>query len=106
MSFPNPGNVLRPGQFGRVHAVMSVKKNALLIPQRAVTELQGGDQVAVVGNDNKVSVKTVKVGETVGSMWVIDEGLKAGDRVVTEGTQNIKRRGISSTPQPSINRRK
>jgi membrane fusion protein (multidrug efflux system) len=70
--------------------VMSVKKNAILIPQRAVTELQGGDQVAVVGNDNKVSIKTVKVGETVGSMWVIDEGLKANDRVVTEGTQNIK----------------
>jgi membrane fusion protein (multidrug efflux system) len=90
VSFPNPGNILRPGQFGRVRAVMSVKKNALLIPQRAVTELQGGDQIAVVGADDKVTIKTVKVGETVGSMWVIEEGLQADDRVVVEGVQNVK----------------
>jgi membrane fusion protein (multidrug efflux system) len=90
VAFPNPDNILRPGQFGRVRAVMSVKKNALLVPQRAVTELQGGDQVAVVGSDNKVTIKTVKVGETVGSLWVIDEGLQPDDRVVVEGIQNIK----------------
>jgi RND family efflux transporter MFP subunit len=90
VSFPNPGNILRPGQFGRVRAVMSVKKNALLVPQRAVTELQGSDQVAVVGDDNKVSIKPVKVSETVGSLWVIDEGLQVNDRVVVEGTQNVK----------------
>jgi len=90
VSFPNPGNVLRPGQFGRVHAVMSVQKNALLIPQRAVTELQGGDEVAVVGADNKVTIKTVKVGQTVGRMWVVDDGLEANDRVVAEGAQNVK----------------
>jgi membrane fusion protein (multidrug efflux system) len=89
VSFPNPGNVLRPGQFGRVRAAMSIKKNALLVPQRAVMEIQGSDQVAVVGDDNKVSIKSVKVGETIGSRWVIDEGLQPGERVV-EGIQNIK----------------
>ncbi len=90
VSFPNPGNVLRPGQFGRVRAVMSVKKNALLVPQRAVMEIQGSDQVAVVGSDNKVSTKSVKVGETVGPMWVIEEGLQPDERVVVEGLQNVK----------------
>ena len=90
VSFPNPGNVLRPGQFGRVRAVMSVKKNALLVPQRAVMEIQGNYQVAVVGSDNKVSINSVKVGETVGSMWVIDEGLQPDERVVVEGLQNVK----------------
>jgi len=89
-SFPNPGNVLRPGQFGRVRAVMEIKKDALLIPQRAVTELQGGDQVAVVGADNKISIKTVTAAETVGRLWVIDQGLNPTDRVVVEGTQNVK----------------
>jgi membrane fusion protein (multidrug efflux system) len=90
VSFPNSGNVLRPGQFGRVRAVMSVKKNALLVPQRAITELQGSYQVAVVEPDNKVTIKAVKVAETVGSLCVIDEGLSASDRVVVEGLQSIK----------------
>jgi len=90
VSFPNPGNILRPGQFGRVRAVMRTKKGALLVPQRAVTELQGSDQVAVVGNDNKVEIRPVKVGETEGRLWVIDDGLKAGEKVVTEGTQNVR----------------
>jgi membrane fusion protein (multidrug efflux system) len=90
VSFPNPDNVLRPGQFGRVRAVMDVRKNALLIPQRAVTELQGNDQVAVVGSDNKVIIKAVKVGETVGRLWVVEQGLEPGDRVVIEGLQNVK----------------
>lgn len=90
VSFPNPGNVLRPGQFGRVRAVMAVKKNALLVPQRAVIELQGNDQIAVVGNDNKVTIKPVKVSTTVGSMWVVDEGLEPSDHVVVEGLQSVK----------------
>jgi len=88
--FPNPGNVLRPGQFGRVRAVTATKPAALLVPQRAVSELQGSYQVAVVGADNKIEMRTVKVGERSGSEWVIEEGLKAGETVVVEGTQKIK----------------
>jgi len=90
VSFPNPGNILRPGQFGRVRAILNVKKNALLVPQRAVIELQGNDQIAVVGSDNKVSIKSVKVGQTVGSLWVIEEGLEPDEHVVVEGLQSIK----------------
>ena len=88
--FPNPGDTLRPGQYGRVHAVTSVHKDALLVPQRAVTELQGSYRVAVVGADNKVSIRPVKVGERVGSLWVIEDGLQPGERVVAEGTQKVK----------------
>jgi len=88
--FPNPGNILRPGQFARVRAITKTIKGALLIPQRAVTELQGSFQVAVVGNDNKVSIRQVKVGDRSGSMWIIEEGLKPGERVVAEGTQKVK----------------
>jgi membrane fusion protein (multidrug efflux system) len=88
--FPNPGNVLRPGQFGRVRAVTATKPAALLIPQRAVSELQGSYQVAVVGGDNKIEMRTVKVGERSGSEWVIEDGLKTGETVVVEGTQKIK----------------
>jgi RND family efflux transporter MFP subunit len=88
-SFPNPGNVLRPGQFGRVRAVTAYRKNALLVPQRAVTELQGQHQVAVVGSDNKVSIHNVTVADRVGSMWVISDGLEPGDRVITEGVQKV-----------------
>ncbi len=90
VSFPNPGNVLRPGQFGRVRAVMSIKKNALLVPQRAVMEIQGNYQVAVVGNDHKVTIRPVKVGDTVDTMWIIEEGLQPDERVVVEGIQNVK----------------
>ncbi len=88
--FPNPGNVLRPGQFGRVRAVTATKPAALLIPQRAVSELQGSYQVAVVGADNKIEMRTVKVGERSGTQWIIEDGLKAGETVVVEGTQKIK----------------
>jgi len=88
--FPNPGNVLRPGQYGRVRAVTATKPAALLVPQRAVSELQGSYQVAVVVTDNKVEMRTVKVGERSGSEWVIEDGLKAGETVVVEGTQKIK----------------
>jgi membrane fusion protein (multidrug efflux system) len=88
--FLNPGNVLRPGQYGRVRAVTSMKEGALLVPQRAVTELQGSYQVAVVGVDNTVSLRPVKVGERVDTMWIIEDGLRPGERVVAEGTQKVK----------------
>ena len=97
--FPNPGNVLRPGQYGRVRAVTATRSDALLVPQRAVSELQGSYQVAVVGGDNKIEMRTVKVGERSGSQWVIEEGLKAGETVVVEGTQKIKP-GAVVQPKP------
>ena len=96
---PNPGNVLRPGQFARVRARTMTKKGALLVPQRAVTELQGSYQVAVVGPDNKVDIRPVKVAERVDNLWVIDEGLKPGERVVAEGIQKIKQ-GMEVNPKP------
>ena len=97
--FPNPGNLLRPGQFGKIRAEMSIEKNALLIPQRAVTEMQGQYLVAVVGSDNKVAIKRVKAGHTVGSDWIIDEGLKRGEQVVAEGVQKVKE-GMTVNPKP------
>jgi membrane fusion protein (multidrug efflux system) len=84
-AFPNPGNILRPGEFGRISAVKESIHSALVIPQRAVSNFQGQYQVAVVGAGNKVSVRNVTVGPRVGSLWVISSGLAAGDRVVTEG---------------------
>ena len=98
-AFPNPGNVLRPGQYGRVRVETSTKKDALLLPQSAVVYLQGSYQVAVVGGDHKVSMRAVKPGATVGTMWVIDEGLKRGEQVVVEGLQQI-REGTLVTPKP------
>jgi RND family efflux transporter MFP subunit len=98
-AFPNPGNVLRPGQYGRVRAETRTLKGALLVPQRAVTELQGAQQVAVVGADNKVSIRTVQAGARVGSDWVITSGLKAGERVIAEGTQSVAD-GASVSPVP------
>ena len=97
--FPNPGNILRPGQFARVRAITTTKKDALLVPQRAVTELQGSYQVAVVGTDNKVSIRPVKVGERVGTQWIFDEGLKPGERVVAEGIQRVSA-GMTVNPKP------
>ena len=88
--FANPNNGLRPGQFGRVRAVTQVEEGALMVPQRAVSELQGTYQVAIVGPDNTVSFRAVKVGEQSGSMWVIKEGLSAGETVVTEGTTKVR----------------
>lgn len=88
--FSNPGNVLRPGQYGRVRAVTRVQSNALLIPQAAVTEQQGSYLVDVIGTDNRVEVRQVQVGEKTGTMWVIRSGLKAGERVVTQGQQQLK----------------
>jgi RND family efflux transporter MFP subunit len=88
--FPNPGNILRPGQYGKVRAVTRMHSNALLIPQAAVTEQQGSYLVAVVGQDGRVAMRSVQVGERTGTMWVIQEGLKPGDRVVVEGQQNLR----------------
>ncbi|MBS1856141.1 MAG: efflux RND transporter periplasmic adaptor subunit [Acidobacteria bacterium] len=88
--FPNPGNVLRPGQYGRVRAVMGVRKDAPVIPQRAVNELQGSYQVAVVDDGNKVTIRTVRMGERADGMWVVDEGLRPGERVIVEGLQKVR----------------
>ncbi len=99
--FPNPGNLLRPGQYGRVRATMSVDKGALLVPQRAVTEIQGKYLVAVVGADNKVDIRPVTVGERVGTEWIISKGLQPGEQVIAEGTQKV-RPGATVTPQPFV----
>jgi RND family efflux transporter MFP subunit len=96
--FPNPGNRLRPGQYGRVRAATGTTAGALLIPQRAVTELQGAYQVAVVDDKNTVSIEQVKIGEQSGTMWVISGGLKPGQRVIAEGVQNA-RPGMQVTPK-------
>jgi membrane fusion protein, multidrug efflux system len=88
--FPNPKNVVRPGQFSRVIAETAMKKGALLVPQRAVTEIQGGYQVAVVSPDNKVRIRPVKVAERVEDFWIIAQGVKPGERVIAEGLQKVK----------------
>jgi membrane fusion protein (multidrug efflux system) len=88
--FPNPGNILRPGQFARVRVVTKTQKGALLVPQRAVAELQGSYQVALVGAGNKAEIRPVEVGERVGQMWLIEKGMKPGDRVVVEGIQKVR----------------
>jgi RND family efflux transporter MFP subunit len=98
-AFPNPGNILRPGQYGRVRVETKMKKGALLLPQSAVAQTQGSYQVAVVGSDHKVSMRTVKPGATVGTMWVIDEGLKPGEQVAVQGLQQLKQ-GTLVTPKP------
>ncbi|MGA6959744.1 MAG: efflux RND transporter periplasmic adaptor subunit [Candidatus Acidiferrales bacterium] len=87
--FPNRGNILRPGQFGRIRAITDNRKNALLIPQRAVTELQGSYQVAVVGPGDKVEIRKITVGDRIGELWIITGGLKPGERVITEGIQKV-----------------
>ena len=97
--FPNPGNILRPGQFARVRAVTKTRRGALLVPQRAMTELQGAYQVAVVSKDNKVEIRPVKVGERVGTEWIIEQGLKPRERVVAEGIQRV-RAGMTVNPKP------
>jgi len=88
--FPNPGNVLRPGQYAKVRAVVEVKKNALMIPQRAVQDVQGVNQVAVVKADETVDVRTVKVDARIGSLWIIAAGLKPGERVIVEGADRVR----------------
>jgi RND family efflux transporter MFP subunit len=99
--FPNPGNVLRPGQYGKVRAVVRIEKGALLVPQPAVTELQGSYQAVVVGPDGKIAIRPVKVGDRIGTMWIIQEGLKPGERVVAEGQQAL-RPGMIVQPKPFV----
>jgi membrane fusion protein (multidrug efflux system) len=97
--FPNKDNLLRPGQYGRVRTSLKTKDGALLVPQRAVTEMQGTYQVAVVGADNKVSIRNVKTSDRVAAQWIVDEGLKPGERVVAEGVQKV-RAGMIVNPKP------
>jgi membrane fusion protein, multidrug efflux system len=88
--FPNPGSVLRPGGYAKVRAVISTQHDALLVPQRAVSELQGSYQVAVVDSNNKVSIRSVTVGDRVGTRWIIADGLNRGEQVVAEGVQKVR----------------
>jgi RND family efflux transporter MFP subunit len=97
--FANPGNILRPGGYGKVRAAIRIQQDALLVPQRAVSELQGGYQVAVVDDANKVSIRAVTVGDRVGNEWIISDGLKRGERVVAEGIQKV-RPGMLVNPKP------
>jgi membrane fusion protein (multidrug efflux system) len=97
VAFPNPGGVVRPGQYARVRVAIDEKKGALLVPQRAVSELQGIYNVAVVKPDDTVDLRMVKPAERIGNLWVIDQGLQAGDRIVVEGVQKV-RAGLKVTP--------
>jgi membrane fusion protein (multidrug efflux system) len=96
--FPNPGNLLRPGQYGKVRVAVDTKKGALLVPQRAVNELQGSYQVAVVGADNTATIKVVTLGPRDGDLWVVEKGLSPGDRIVVEGIQRV-RSGMKVAPK-------
>lgn len=97
--FPNPGNNLRPGQYGRVRFSTRTTEGALLVPQRAVSELQGSYQIAVVDRDNKVNIRLVTVADKVGNQWIVSSGIKPGERVVAEGVQKV-RQGILVNPKP------
>jgi RND family efflux transporter MFP subunit len=97
--FANPGNTLRPGQYGKIRTALRVQPGALLVPQRAVNELQGIYQIAVVDAQNKVNIRTVKVGDRIGSDWLINEGIQPGERVVAEGIQKV-RPGMQVNPKP------
>src|ERR1700722_12041050 len=99
--FPNPGNVLRSGQYGKVRAVVRTQKGALLVPQAAVADLQGSYQVDVVGEDEKIAVRAVRVGDRIGTMWIIQDGLKPGERVVAQGQQSL-RPGTTVEPKPFV----
>ena len=99
--FPNPENILRPGQYAKIRVAAETRKGAMLVPQQAVQQLQGSHQVAVVGGDNKVDIRSVKVGEQVGNMWIITQGLKPGERIVVAGVQKVKT-GMVVNPKPSV----
>lgn len=98
--FPNPKNMLRPGLYAKVRTITDTKKGALLVPQRAVQELQGTYRVAVVDADNKVALRTVKVGERIGNLWIIEEGVNPDERVIIEGVQKVKD-GAPVIPKPA-----
>jgi len=97
--FPNPGNTLRPGQYGRVRTATQVQSGALLIPQQAVFDLQGTHQVAVVDNKNRVTIRAAALGDTVGNQWIVRQGVKPGERVIVEGLQKV-RTGMVVDPKP------
>jgi RND family efflux transporter MFP subunit len=97
--FPNPDNMLRPGQYAKIRVAAEMRERALLVPQRAVQQLQGSYQVAVVGEDNTVDIRPVKVGEQVKGLWIIEDGLKPGERVVVEGVQRL-RAGMTVNAKP------
>jgi len=88
--FPNPGNLIRPGQYAKVRSVVRVRRGAILVPQRAVNEMQGAYQVGVVGADDTAEIRAVKAAERVGSSWIIEQGLKPGERVIVEGFSRVK----------------
>jgi len=98
--FPNPGNSLRPGQYGRVRTATQVQPGALLVPQQAVFDLQGTHQVAVVDDTNKVAIRAVTLGDTVGHQWIVRDGVKPGERVIVEGLQKV-RTGMIVDPKPA-----
>jgi membrane fusion protein (multidrug efflux system) len=118
VTFPNPGNILRPGQFGKVRFVADQKKGAMVVPQEAVNELQGNFQVAVVDQNSKVSIRPVKMGERIDALWEVTEGLKPGDKVVVQGLQKAREGSTvtvkewtpppaqSPTPKPSTSPQK
>ena len=97
--FPNPENTLRPGQYGRVRSISRTLSGAILVPQRAVTELQGSYQIAIVDGEGKVNIRPVKVGERTGTDWIINEGVKPGEQVVAEGVQKV-RQGMQVNAKP------
>jgi membrane fusion protein (multidrug efflux system) len=97
--FPNPGNVLRPGQYARVRAQTEIRKGVMRVPQRAVSELQGSFQVYVLDKDNKVVIRPVRVGEQIGKNWVVEDGLKSGERIIVEGLQKV-RADVMVNPRP------
>jgi membrane fusion protein, multidrug efflux system len=96
--FPNPGNILRPGQYAKIRAATEVRRGAILVPQRAVNELQGEYQVAVVGPDNKAQIRTIDAGPQIGNLWLINHGLQPGDRVVIGGFSRLKS-GMTVVPK-------
>jgi len=99
--FANPDNILRPGQYAKIRVAAETRKGAMLVPQQAVQQLQGSNQVAVVGDDNKIDIRPVKVGEQVGNMWIITQGLKPGERIVVSGVQKVKT-GMVVNPKPAV----
>lgn len=98
VTFPNTGNNLRPGQFGKVQFVADVKKDAIVVPQEAVNELQGNYQVATVDESNKVTINSVKTGGRIGAFWEVTNGLKPGDKIIVQGWQKV-REGAIVTPK-------
>ena len=101
-SFPNPQNLLRPGQFGRLRAAPDIRRDALLVPQKAVSELQGTYQLAVVGTENKVSIRAVKLGDRVGPMWIVDSGVNPGELVIVEGLQKVQNGSTVKIKQAAV----